>query len=421
MMNATERRRLTVFSRVQERAISVAQAGRLLKLSERQAQRLWHRYLKQGDAGLVHGLRGRPGNAAHGTLKAQVLTAYLARYRGFSAAHARDFLAQDKFPVPRTTCWRWLKAAGLIDNPRKVKQHRQRRARRGALGELIQMDGSTHPWFGPAFPAAVLFVMIDDATSAVFARFYATEDTVTAFDLFGRYARRFGLPLALYVDRDSIYKVNDEQALEHARETGRKEPLTQFGRAMRDLGVRMIFAHSPQAKGRVERVNRTFQDRLVKELQMLGIGTLAEANVYLEHTFLKSINKLIHHTPAGGANLHQRVPRHLKLEEVLCPVETRSVGQDWCVTCGGRILQIPKRHVALALPGKKIRVLHRADGALQVMYQGQPLMFAELAVRPVTAPAGPLTPARPTSHLPAPDHPWKRSFLSPRRDGVGST
>ena len=421
MMNATERRRLTVFSRVKERAISVAQAGRLLKLSERQAQRLWHRYLEQGDGGLIHGLRGRPGNAAHGSLKAQVLAAYLARYRGFSAAHARDFLAREKFPVPRTTCWRWLKAAGLIANPRKVKQHRQRRERRRALGELIQMDGSTHPWFGPAVPAAVLFVMIDDATSRVFARFYATEDTLTAFDLFGRYVRRFGLPLALYVDRDSIYRVNDEQALERARESGRKVPQTQFGRAMRDLGVQMIFAHSPQAKGRVERVNRTFQDRLVKELQMLGIATLAEANDYLEHTFLQSLNDLIRHTPAGGANLHQRVPRHLKLEDVLCPVETRSVGQDWCVSYGGRILQIPQRHVALALPGKKIAVLQQADGTLHVRYQGQPLMFAELAARPATAPAKPLTPARPTSHLPAPGHPWKRRFLSPHKDGVGST
>ena len=141
----------------------------------------------------------------------------------------------------------------------------------------------------------------------------------TAFELFGRYGRRFGLPLALYVDRDSIYKVNDEPALQNARETGRPAPLTQFGRAMRDLGVTMIYARSPQAKGRVERVNRTFQDRLVKEFQMLGITTLEQANAYLEKTFLKTLNDLIHHTPASGANLHQAVPRHVKLEDVCAP------------------------------------------------------------------------------------------------------
>jgi hypothetical protein len=415
-MNAMERRRLTVFSRVKEHELSVAQAGLLLDLSERQTRRLWKQYRERGDAGLIHGLRGRPSNAAHGVVKAKMLAAYRARYRGFSAAHARDLLAQDQLPVPRTTCWRWLQAAGLIESPRRIQQHRQRRARRRALGEMIQMDGSTHAWFGPDHPAAVLYVMIDDATSQVFLRFYATEDMTTAFDLFGRYARRFGLPGALYVDRDSIYKVNDAQALQHARETGRQEPLTQFGRAMRDLGVKMIFAHSPQAKGRVERVNRTCQDRLVKELQLLGLTTLAQANAYVEQTFLKTLNDLIHWTPASGANLHQRVPRHVKLEEVLCAIEPRTVGQDWCVTYAGRTLQIPKRHQALALAGKRIQVLQGADGTLQLRYQGRPLIFTELASRPVAAPVRAFTPPRPTSHPPAPNHPWHRSFLDPRRN-----
>ena len=414
-MSMTERRRLMVFSQVQERAISVAEAGRLLTLSERQAQRLWHRYREQGDGGLIHGLRGRPGNAAHPELQARVLAAYRARYGGFSAAHAAEFLAREDLPVPRTTCWRWLKAAGLIANVRKVKPHRQRRERRGALGELIQMDGSTHAWFGPALPPAVLFVMIDDASSQTFARLYATEDTATAFDLFGRYGRRFGLPLGLYVDRDSIYKVHDEQALQNARETGQKEPLTQFGRAMRDLGVAMIYARSPQAKGRVERVNRTFQDRLVKELQRLGITTIPQANAYLEKTFLKSLNDLIHHTPASGANLHQRVPRHVKLEDVLCVVETRTVGQDWCVAYAGRTLQIHRRHETLALAGKKLAVLDRADGTLKLLVQGRSLRFTEVAGRPAKAPAPPRPPARPTPWRPGPDHPWKRRPILPSK------
>jgi hypothetical protein len=420
-MSMMERRRLTVFSQVKERAISVAQAGRLLGLSERQARRLWKRYRQKGDAGLIHGLRGRAGNAAHRALRGQVLAACRGKYQGFSSAHARDFLAQDRLPVPRTTCWRWMKADGLIASPRRVQPHRRRRERCPALGELLQMDGSTHAWFGPDFPPAVLFVMIDDATSQVFARFYATEDTAAAFDLFGRYARRNGLPLALYVDCDSIYRVNDEPARQQARERGQKEPQTQFGRAMAQLGVRILFAGSPQAKGRVERVNRTFQDRLVKELALRGLTTLAAANAYLEQTFLPSLNALIRHTPASGANVHQPLPRHVKLAEVLCRVETRAVGQDWCVRLAGRILQIHPRHQPLALAGKPIQVLQQADGTLQLRHRNQPLRFTELAARPVALALPQPAPVPYHPQRPAQSHPWHQSYKALRGRVFGST
>ena len=417
-MSVLERRRLTVFSRVKEQGISVAHAGRLLDLSERQSRRLWKRYRQKGDGGLIHALRGRPGNAGRGALKARALALYREKYLGFSAAHAAEFMAKAGLQVPRNTFWRWLKAAGLIAHPRKVRQHRCRRQRRSCVGELLQMDGSTHAWFGPDVPACVLFVMIDDASSRVFARFYQTENASAAFDLFGRYARRFGLPLALYVDRDSIYKVNDAEALEKAHETGRKEPLTQFGRAMNHLGVAMIFAHSPQAKGRVERVNRTFQDRLVKELKLLGIGTIQQANAYLDKTFLKSINALISKAPAKGTNLHQPVPRTLKLEDVLCRREPRAVGQDWCVTYGHRILQIQKKHQALALAGKKIDVLDRADGTIQLLHQGRPLLFTDVACRPVKASAPKLSLALRTPWRPGPNHPWNQHAVTPAKVGI---
>jgi len=416
-MSVMERRRLVVFSRVKDKAISVAQAGRLLGLSERQARRLWKRYREKGDAGLIHGLRGRAGNAAHTELREKALTACRQKYAGFSSAHARDFLARDQLAVPRTTCWRWMKADGLVPAPRRVQRHRRRRERRPAVGELVQMDGSTHAWFGEGLPHAVLFVMIDDASSAVFARFYATEDTAAAFDLFGRYARHQGLPLALYVDGDSIYRVNDEPARQQARERGRPAPLTQFGRAMQQLHVGIIFAGSPQAKGRVERVNRTFQDRLVKELALLGIRTIAAANAYLEKTFLTSINTLIGRRPASGANVHQPLPRHLPLEDILCLVETRVVGQDWCVRVGGRILQIHRQHQPLALAGKPIQVLQRADGTRKLRYQKHPLVFTELARRPVAlAVPQPLRPS-PRPPRPAANHPWHQSYQGMGRRG----
>jgi transposase len=407
-MNARERRRLMVFGRVKEQAISVAEAGRLLELSERQARRLWKQYRQRGDAGLIHGLRGKSSNAGRGDLKARALALYRDKYIDFSASHASEFLAKEKLKVPRNTLWRWLKAEGLIAHPRRVKQHRRRRERRSCVGELVQMDGSTHHWFGREVPACVLFVMIDDASSRTFAQFYATEDTRAAFDLFGCYARSHGLPLALYVDRDSIYQVNDAAAHEQARESGRGKPLTQFGRAMKSLGVRIICAHSPQAKGRVERVNRTFQDRLVKEFKLRGIVTIERANAYLEKTFLISLNELISKPPAKGVNLHQRLPTGLRLEDVLCHQEMRSVGQDWCVSYAGRILQIEKKHQALALAGKRIEVHDRADGTLRLVYQGRALVFTERADRPVKVAAKTLLlPAR-TPWRPGPDHYWKR-------------
>ena len=417
-MNAEERRRLMVFSRVKEQAISVAEAGRLLELSERQARRLWKHYRDRGDAGLIHGLRGKSSNAGRSVLKARAMALYREKYGDFSAAHAADFLAKEKIKVPRNTLWRWLKAEGLIAHPRRVKQHRRRRERRSCVGELVQMDGSTHPWFGREIPACVLYVMIDDASSRTFARFYATEDTRTAFDLFGRYARDHGLPLALYVDRDSIYRVNDAAAHEQARETGRSEPVTQFGRAMKSLGVKIICAHSPQAKGRVERVNRTFQDRLVKELKLRGIVTIEKANAYLEQTFLASLNNLISKPPAKGVNVHQRLPGGLRLEDVLCPHETRSVGQDWCVSYANRILQIEKKHESLALAGKRIAVHDLADGTLRLVHQGRSLVFTERSERPVKVAAKKvLLPAR-TPWRPGRDHYWNRHPSCSRKASV---
>lgn len=317
-----------------------------------------------------------------------------------------------------------MKADGQITRPRRVKPHRRRRERRRAVGELIQMDGSTHAWFGPDLPQAVLFVMIDDASSRVLARFYATEDTVTAFDLFGRYARHAGLPLALYVDCDSIYRVNDEPARQRARERGQKQPLTQFGRAMGQLHVGMIFASSPQAKGRVERVNRTFQDRLVKELALLGITTLARANAYLDQTFLKSLNALIARPPASGTYVHQALPRQGRLEDILCVRQTRSVGQDWCVRIDSRILQVHRQHQALGLAGKSIEVLQRSDGTLKLLHQDQPLRFTELACRPVVQAVPQARPALPSHpQRPAANHPWNQRYKgmgTPARRSPGS-
>lgn len=419
-MSGKERRRLELFHQVKERKLSVSQAGRMLGLSERQARRIWKRYVEQGDAGLLHGLRGRAGNAGKAELRVEALALYREKYQGFGAAHAAELMGEEEIKVPRQTLWRWLKAEGLVAEGRRMGKHRVRRARRESVGELVQMDGSTHRWLGEGSPAWVLFVMIDDASSRVYARFYASEDTASAFDLVGRYVRRYGVPLALYVDQDSIYVVNDEQAKEACRQAGKKHPQTQFGRAMEELGVKIICAGSPQAKGRVERVNRTFQDRLVKELKLHGIADISSANAYLEGGFLDRLNALIQVQPAEAADLHRKLDRGIKLQEILCLHEERTVSLDWCVRYQNRILQIDKCHARAGLAGKRVDVLELADGTLKLKRQGRELSFRELAEAPP-----PLLPPKKriladrTPWRPGPDHPWKQGPIVQAERGDG--
>jgi len=427
-MTVSERRRLIVFSQVKKRGISVAAAARSLGLSVRQARRLWKRYGQKGDAGLIHGLRGKKGNASREALRAKVLALYRQKYRQCNAAHAVALLtSRDKLALSRKTLWRWLKAEGLVVQPRRRQQHRQRRVRRSCTGELVQMDGSTHRWLGDDLPQYVLFVMIDDATSQVFARFYESEDTASAFDLFGRYVKGHGLPGALYVDHDSIYVVNESAVQSQRRAATDKPVLTQFGRAMQELAVGIIAANSPQAKGRVERVNRTLQDRLVKELAMAltatgaGIKDLAAANAFLENTFLPAFNQEFAKPPASGVNLHHKVPAHRKLEEVLCHQESRSVGQDWCVQYDGRILQIDLQHAALALAGKRIEVLEPAGGTLQLLHGRVRLTFTELTSRPERLPAKRVALASRKLWRPGPSHPWNATPACAKRPARTST
>lgn len=408
-MNARERRRLTEFSLVKQGRASVAEAARRLGICERQARRWWKRYREHGDKGLIHALRGRKSNFGDADLRRRVLAVYRQKYLGFNAAHAAEMLAQEKLPVARQTLWRWLRNEHLLASSRKVRKHRRRRTPRACVGEMIQMDGSTHAWFGPEHPHCVLFVMVDDASGAVFARFYATEDTAAAFDLFGRYVQRHGLPGSLYVDHDSIYVVNDEKAREKARQAGKKPPLTQFGRAMAELEVKIIAAHSPQAKGRVERMNRTLQDRLLKELSAAGICALEAANAFLEKQFLPRFNQRFARTPASGVNVHRRVPAGIKLAEVLCYKESRVVGQDWCVRFMGQILQIARRHEALKLAGKAIEVWQQPDATLQLRHRGQRLDFTTLVTRPERLPIR-RTNAWREPWRPGADHPWKRGL-----------
>lgn len=265
-LSARERKRLELLSRVKEGVLKVVQAAELCRLSYRQMKRVWKRYREEGDAGLMHRGRGRGSNRRiDAGYRKKILGRYQERYPDFGPTLACEYLAKEELRVDHETLRRWLLEEGLWQKKRKRQKHRQWRERRAHRGELIQMDGSHHDGFEGRRGWAVLMVMIDDATNRTYARFYESEDTRAAMDIFGRYARRYGLPQALYVDHDSIYECTREARIdEDLRGEG---PQTQFDRAMKHLAVEVIPANSPQAKGRVERRHGVFQDRLVKAMR----------------------------------------------------------------------------------------------------------------------------------------------------------
>lgn len=410
-MSMKERVRLEALGRVKRGEMSVAKAAGLLGISERQGRRIWMRYKRDGDVGLVHRLRGRPGNALRSEVRDKALELCRTKYSDFGSALASEYLQELGIVIPRQTLWRWRRSAGDLAPVRRAGKHRIRRERRSCTGELVQMDGSTHDWFEGRRPNCVLFVMIDDATSRVFCRFYESEDTSSAFALFGSYVRKHGLPAALYVDKDSIYRVNDPLAREHGRQRG-KEPLTQFGRAMGQLGVEVICANSPQAKGRVERVNGVLQDRLVKAMRLAGISTIEQANEFLQRQFLPEHNRRFGVPASSPINVHRKVPSGLALSEILCVQEQRTVGRDWCVAYKQQVLQLDKRHEKLALAGRQITVLEMASGQLRLMYRGRRLRWREAPCHPVSQ-QPPRRQVTSVQWRPPAGHPWHRPFVKP--------
>ena len=406
VMSVKERVRLSVLAQVSSGKLTVTSAAELMRVSVRQARRMWKRYRASGDAGLTHGLRGRAGNRGlKASVKQAVVALYRTRYGDFGPTLAAEKLKEQGHEIDHETLRRLLLREGLWSRGRRRKAHRSRRERKDCLGEMVQMDGSHHDWFEGRGPWCVLMVMIDDATGRTFARFFEGETTAAAMEVFGSYVRKHGLPMSLYVDRDSIYRSDRQGTVEE--ELRGQGPATQFGRAMKMLGVELILAHSPQAKGRVERMNGTLQDRLVKELRLAGIGDIASANRFLGKTFLAALNRKFAVKAKERADLHRRIPAGMKLDEVLCFEEQRTVSNDWCVSWRKRVFQLDRRHEGMALAGRKLSVREKLNGSIQLLSQGHRLHWRELPERP----ANKKQPKPPTLNnkfwKPPAGHPWR--------------
>jgi len=416
-MSRKERERMTVMVGVTERKLTLMQACALMGVSYRQSKRLWKRYQADGDAGLVHRLRGKPSaRRKPPALRAQALALYAEeRYADFGPTLMAEHLAKAGLAVDHETLRRWRLAEGKHTVRRRKQQHRQWRERKPCFGAMVQLDGSHHDWFEGRGPKCVLMVMVDDATNTLHAWFFAEETTRASYDMLEGWVRRHGLPGSLYVDRDSIYRC--EGAASIAEQLAGKAPQTQFGRAMEQLGVELILAHSPQAKGRVERMNGTLQDRLVKELRLAGISDLESANRLLEAQYLRAFNRQFARVAASAVDVHRGVPRNLN--EVLSWEDERVVQGDWTVACAGKRYQLDRQHEALSLVRRKVIVRTLRNGRVQLVYRGQRLKWRSLpagAARkqpPVKVRRPEKAKAASMKFAPAAGHPW-------RRDGVGA-
>lgn len=413
LMSANERRRLLGIERVLAGDMSIRECARALGVNERTVQRSLARYRAAGDAGLVHKSRGRPSSRRlPKELKQKTLDLYRSGYADFGPTLASEtLLERHQIQVHPETLRLWLIEAGLHQPRRSRNRHRSWRERKACFGELVQMDGSVHDWFEGRGPRCFLMSMVDDATGKTLLHFAPEETTLAAMQITQVWVLAHGCPAALYTDKKNVY-VTDRKPTTDEQLRG-ELPRTQFGRACQDLGIRIEVAHSPQAKGRVERKHGVCQDRLIKAMRLVGISTIDEANDFLIK-WLPDFNRKFAKPPRSGADLHRPLAAGTELKSIFCRHELRSLQNDWTLRFQNQWLQLLCDHPHNPLPkaGSRITVECRQDGTLRLSYRGQPLLFRHLPERPVKEPVEAASPAnrppRPSRPPPA-EHPWRRS------------
>lgn len=377
-------------------------AARVLGLTDRWIRELVRRFESQGPAALVHGNSGRPSNRKlKQEVRDRIVELYREKYQGFNLSHFRDMLARGEkmHPPSRESLRAVLKEAGLWERQRKAPKHRQRRARRDYEGEMLQMDGSDHRWFGPEGPTVSLVGAIDDATSEVVAvRFFEGETTESYFWILKEILRKRGVPGAVYSDRDSIFLVHDKHQKAAAQDRGGTAK-TQFGRALEELSIEWIPAYSPQAKGRIERLWRTFQDRLLKEMRLMGIKTIPDANEYLTKVFLPDYNRQFKRQAPKAGSAYRPAPVYRKLEGILAWKESRKLPRDHVFRFEGKAWQVLPSERVRALTGKRIEVRRTLQGAIQAWVGPARLSIREA---PSTPPPGAAPLARGAAPAPLP-------------------
>ncbi len=402
-MTQRDRDRLVALKKAKKRLITQKQAAEELRISERQVRRLLRALKGKGDRAVIHGLRGRPSNRRMSEKKRKRIVAILGQevYGGFGPTLASEHLERSyKIGIGREALRKLMIEAGLWKaGKRKVEEVHLWRPRRSRLGELVQWDTSEHAWLEGRGPQIYLIHMLDDATSRLRARFVEHDSTEENLGMLRGWLEKYGRMGAVYTDKGSAFHTTEKRRRgeEGEERDPRPMPPTQIGRALEELGIGQILAHSPQAKGRVERSFDTAQDRLVKELRVAGARTLEEANRVLEEIFLPWWEKHCTVQPARADDAHRRLGKQHHLDAILSVVEKRQVLRDYTFRLQGKLYQIERSSIYPGLRGGELRIEQRLDGSLAVAFRGRYLGFApcsqpkriegqERKVEPRTAP-----------------------------------
>ena len=415
-MSAREIKRLHVIGKYHEGLIGQAEGAEILRVSARQFRRLQKRVLLEGARGVVNRHRGRRSNRELGEQTRQMaLEAYQRKYYDFGPTLAAEKLYEyEGIKVSKETFRKWLIEAGIWQKAKKRQKHRSYRIRKSCSGMMVQIDGSEHAWFEDRGKECVLMAYIDDATNRVYARFYEYEGTIPVMDSFMRYSRKYGLPCSVYLDRHTTYKSPKKQDDVFDENGNTVEALSQFARAMKELEVEVIHAYSPQAKGRVERLFGTLQDRLVKELRLKGISSIEEANRYLPEYFRRH-NEQFSVIAEEARDMHRPTPKISELNEKLCVKEERTVRNDNTISFNGKLYQIHD-----ALQGKKVSVQQRIDGRMCVLYNRESLNFSHITARAEKRQKPVRLLRRKTEAVMPADHPYRKAMHQMcKRDQLG--
>ena len=420
-MSQRDRDRLAVLRQVRDGLVRARRGAELVGLTPRHFRRLRRRWEREGDGAVIHGLRGQRSNRA---LPAELRERVLVRARepvfsDFGPTLLAEHLSTDPEigELNAYTLRQWMIEEKLWKPRRRGARHRKARPRRAAFGELIQWDSSEHAWFEDRMTGRqVLIQMHDDATNRLMmARFVPRDNGTANRQIAIDYLRRWGRPVAFYTDKAGHFGRKTRPVSDvPLAERDPKHTTSVIRSALRELNVELILAHSPQAKGRVERNFGTSQDRLVKEMRVVGISTLAEANEYLEEVYILSWNERFAVDPAEPGDVHRKLPKRFDLEQLFAKTLTRSIGNDFTIRYKNRRLQIAKRQARGIRPGQKVTIELRLDGSVRYRWKNRYLDLEVVSksserhrsAKPRSSTSKPTS--KPTPPKPGPDHPWRK-------------
>lgn len=401
-MSRKEINQIAIFEKLKKKEITQVVAAQMLKLGVRQMRNKMQRFNKQGPAGLVHRRRGTIGNRSWDKeIRALAIEIIREYYSDFGPTFAAEKLAQKHSVfVNRETLRRSMIKEGIWQFKRHRGKYRRLRERKAIFGLMIQLDGSEHDWFEGRAPRCTLLVFIDDATSKiVWAEFVTGESVENVMCASYKYFSKYGLPVSFYVDNGSVFRVNVGNS-DHAK-------LSQFERAVKELGINMIHARSSQAKGRVERVNGTLQNRLVKELRLAGISSMEDANRFLQDKYIDEHNAKFAVPATNTGDAHRPLDGY-DLDHILCIKEKRILTNDFTISYRNQLLQIEPQSKVIVRPKDTITVFKLLNHSLILTTRGKQLPFVKIKKRPIK----PIIERTCSNvyHRPAPDHPWRRKL-----------